>query len=108
MKINWNIINWNIINWNKINWNKILDAIEIILMVLGFIFLTVLVHEFVHMIDGYSENIAVCFGFINWKRMAFVINGDNYTLYRGEPLAFLGNIIIFTIIIIIYRKARQN
>lgn len=90
----------------KINWNRALYITEIILMVLGFIFLTILVHELVHMIDGYSENVAVCFGFINWKRMAFVINGDNYTLYRGEPLAFLVNIIIFVIIAIIYRKAR--
>ena len=92
----------------KINWNIVLNVTEIILMVLGLIFLTILVHEFVHMIDGYSENIAVCFGFINWKRMAFVINGDNYTLFRGEPLAFLANIIVFTIIIIIYRKANRS
>ncbi len=92
----------------RINWNRVLDITEIILMVSGFVFLTILVHEFVHMIDGYSENIAVCFGFINWKRMAFVINGDNYTLYRGEPLAFLVNIIIFIIIAIIYRKARRS
>jgi hypothetical protein len=90
----------------KINWKKALDIIDTILMVLGFIFLTVLVHELVHMIDGYSENIAVCYGFIDWKRSAFVINGDNYTLFRGEPLAFLANIIIFTVIVIIYRKAR--
>ncbi len=40
----------------KINWKKALDTIEIILMVLGFIFLTVLVHELVHMIDGYSDS----------------------------------------------------
>ena len=92
----------------KFNWNRILNTMESILMVLGLVFLTVLVHELVHMIDGYSDNIAVCFGFINWKRMAFVINGDNYTLFRGEPLAFLANIIIFAIIIIIYRKARRN
>lgn len=93
---------------NAINWNRVLDITETILMVSGFVFLTILVHEFVHMIDGYSENIAVCFGFINWKRMAFVINGDDYTLYRGEPLAFLVNIIIFIIIAIIYRKARRS
>jgi hypothetical protein len=92
----------------KINWNRVLNITESILMVLGFVFLTVLVHEFVHMIDGYSENIAVCFGFINWKRAAFVINGDNYTLFRGEPLAYLVNIIVFAILIIIYRKARRN
>lgn len=92
----------------KINWKRSLYITETILMVLGFMFLTVLVHEFVHMIDGYSENIAVCFGFINWKRAAFVINGDNYTLFRGEPLAFLVNIIIFSIIVIIYRKARMQ
>ena len=96
------------INWDRINWNRILNTIESILMVLGLVFFTVLVHEFVHMIDGYSENIAVCFGFINWKRMAFVINGDNYTLFRGEPLALLVNIIIFAIIIIVYRKARRK
>ena len=90
----------------RINWNRVLNIIETTLMVLGLVFLTVLVHEFVHMIDGYSENVAVCFGFINWKRTAFVINGDNYTLFRGEPLAFLVNIIIFVIITIIYRKAR--
>ena len=90
----------------KINWNRVLNITESILMILGLMFLTVLVNEFVHMIDGYSENVAVCFGFINWKRAAFVINGDNYTLFRGEPLAFLVNIIIFVIIVIIYRKAR--
>lgn len=92
----------------NINWNKILNIMESILMIFGLVFLTVLIHELVHMIDGYSENIAVCFGFINWKRTAFVINGDNYTLFRGEPLAFLVNIIIFAIMVIIYRKARQN
>lgn len=92
----------------KIDWNKVLYYLENILMVLGLVFLTVLVHEFVHMIDGYTDNIAVCFGFINWNRAAFVINGDNYTLFRGEPLAYFANIIIFVIIIIIYRKARQS
>jgi len=92
----------------KINWNSVLNILESILMTLGFVFLTVLVHEFVHVIDGYSENIAICFGFFNWKRAAFVINGDDYTLFRGEPLAYLANIIISAIIIIIYRKARQN
>lgn len=92
----------------KINWNRVLNIVESSLMVLGLIFLTVLVHEFIHMIDGYSENIAVCFGFINWERVAFVINGDNYTLFRGEPLAYLANIIIFAIIIVIYRKARYK
>lgn len=92
----------------KINWNKILDTMDIILMVFGFLFLSVLVHEFVHIIDGYTDNIAVCYGFINWKRAAFVINGDNYTLFRGEILAFMANIILFTIITIIYRKGRQR
>lgn len=92
----------------KVNWNRVLNITESILIVLGFVFLTVLVHEFVHMIDGYSENIAVCYGFINWNRAAFVINGDNYTLYRGEPLAFLANVVIFAIIVIVYRKARRN
>lgn len=77
-------------------------------MVLGFVFLTVLVHELVHMVDGYTENVAICFGFINWDRAAFVINGENYSLFRGEPLAYLGDIVLFTILVIIYRKARQN
>ena len=92
----------------KISWNRALDIVESVLIVLGLMFLTVLVHEFVHMIDGYSENVAICFGFINWYRSAFVINGDNYTLYRGELLAYLGNIIMFAILVIIYRKARAN
>lgn len=92
----------------EINWNRVLNITESILIVLGFVFLTILVHEFVHMIDGYSENIAVCYGFINWNRAAFVINGDNYTLYRGEPLAFLANVVVFAIIVIVYRKARRN
>lgn len=92
----------------KVNWNRVLNITESILIVLGFVFLTVLVHEFVHMVDGYSENIAVCYGFINWNRAAFVINGDNYTLYRGEPLAFLANVVIFAVIVIVYRKARRN
>ncbi len=91
-----------------INWKRILNIVESILIVLGLMFLTVLVHEFVHMIDGYSENVAICFGFINWYRAAFVINGDNYTLFRGEPLAYLVNIIMFAIIVVIYRKARVN
>lgn len=77
-------------------------------MVLGFVFLTVLVHELVHMVDGYTENVAICFGFINWHRIAFVINGENYSLFRGEPLAYLGDIVMFAILVIIYRKARQN
>ena len=92
----------------KINWDKAFDATESILMILGLMFLTVLAHELTHMIDGYSKNVAVCFGFINWERSAFVINGDNYTLFRGEPLAFLVDIILFTIIIFIYRKARRG
>jgi hypothetical protein len=92
----------------KIDWDRILYITETILMVSGFVFLTVLVHELVHMADGYSKNIAICFGFINWQRAAFVINGDNYSLFRGEPLAYLGNIILFTILVVIYRKARQN
>jgi hypothetical protein len=92
----------------KINWNRILYITENILMVLGFVFLTVLVHELVHMVDGYTENVAICFGFINWDRAAFVINGENYSLFRGEPLAYLGDIVLFTILVIIYRKARQN
>lgn len=92
----------------KINWNRLLNILESILMILGLMFLTTLVHEFVHMVDGYSENVAICFGFFNWYRAAFVINGDNYTLYRGEPLAYLANIIMFAIIVIIYRKARTN
>jgi hypothetical protein len=91
----------------KINWNRILYITETILMVSGFVFLTVLVHEFVHMMDGYSENVAICFGFLNWQRAAFVINGDNYSLFRGEPLAYLGNIVMFTILVIIYHKARK-
>lgn len=91
----------------QINWSRILDLTENILIALGFMFLTVLVHEFVHMIDGYSENIAICFGFLNWKRSAFVINGDNYTLLRGEPLAFLVNIIILFVMVVIYRNARK-
>ncbi len=91
-----------------INWKKILNIVESVLIVLGLMFLTVLVHEFVHMIDGYSENVAICFGFINWYRAAFVINGDNYTLLRGEPLAYLANLMTFIIIMIIYRKARSN
>ena len=49
----------------KINWNRILKITESILIFLGLVFLTILVHEFIHMVDGYSENIAVCFGFIN-------------------------------------------
>ena len=77
-------------------------------MVLGFVFLTVLVHELVHMVDGYTENVAICFGFINWDRAAFVINGENYSLFRGEPLAYLGDIVLFAILVVIYRKARQN
>lgn len=92
----------------KINWNRALDITECVLMVSGFVFLTVLVHEFVHMMDGHTENIAICFGFLNWQRAAFVINGDNYSLFRGEPLAYLGNIIMFSILVIIYRKARKN
>ena len=92
----------------RISWSKVLDITEIVLMILGLMFLTVLVHELTHIIDGYSENVAVCFGFINWERSAFVINGDNYTLFRGEPLAFLANIVMFAIIIFIYRKARRN
>lgn len=92
----------------KVNWNRVLNITESILIVLGLMFLTVLIHELVHMIDGYSENVAVCYGFINWERAAFVINGDNYTLFRGEPLAFLANIIVFAIIVVIYRKARRS
>ena len=92
----------------RISWSKVLDITEIVLMILGLMFLTVLVHELTHIIDGYSENVAVCFGFINWERSAFVINGDNYTLFKGEPLAFLVNIVIFAIIVFIYRKARRN
>jgi len=91
-----------------INWKRILNIVESVLIVLGLMFLTVLVHEFVHMIDGYSENVAICFGFINWYRAAFVINGDNYTLFRGEPLAYLVNLMMFIIIIVIFRKARSN
>jgi hypothetical protein len=92
----------------KISWNRVLNITENILIVLGLMFLTVLVHEIVHMIDGYSENIAICFGFVNWERAAFVINGDNYTLFRGEPLAYFANLIVFAIMVIIYRKGRQN
>lgn len=92
----------------KVNWNRVLNITESILIISGFIFLTILIHELVHVIDGYSENVAICFGFINWERAAFVINGDDYTLFRGEPLAFTVNIIIFAIIVTIYHKARQN
>ena len=81
---------------------------ENILIVLGFIFLTMIVHEFTHAVDGYSENVAICFGFISWERSAFVINGDNYTLLRGEPLAYLANLVVFAIVVTIYRKARKN
>lgn len=95
-------------NLTRINWNKTLNIIEIVLMFFGFVFLTVLVHEIVHMIDGYSENVAVCFGFINWNRAAFVINGDNYTLYRGEPLAYLADIILVATIFFVYYKARKS
>jgi hypothetical protein len=92
----------------KINWNKILYITESILIVLGFMFLNVLVHGFTHAVDGYSENVAVCFGFINWERSAFVINGANYTLLRGEPLAYLANLVLCIIIVVIFRKARKN
>ncbi len=92
----------------KIYWDRVLDITESVLIILGFIFLNILVHELVHMIDGYSENTAICFGFFNWKRSAFVINGDNYTLFRGEPLAYLANVIIISIAVIIYRKKRRK
>lgn len=92
----------------KINWGRVLYIMESILMVSGFVFLMVLVHEFTHMIDGYSQNVAVCFGFINWQRAAFVINGDNYSLFRGEPLAYFVNIVIISIVVTIYRKGREN
>ena len=91
----------------KINWNRIANISDNILRFSGFLFLMTLVHELVHMIDGYSENVAICFGFINWHRSAFVINGDNYTLYRGEPLAYFADIIVIAIIFVIYRNARK-
>lgn len=56
--------------------------------VLGIFFVIVIIHEIVHFIDGYGPNIAVCFGFLNTERLAFVVNGDNYTLFRGELLAY--------------------
>ncbi len=81
----------------KIGWNRIANILDNILRFSGLLFLITLVHELVHMIDGYSENVAICFGFIDWNRAAFVINGDNYTLYRGEPLAYLVTIIVIGI-----------
>jgi hypothetical protein len=74
--------------------DKIRDIIYDIFAVLGIFFLIVIVHELVHFIDGYGPNIAICFGFINWKRLAFVINGDNYTLFRGELLAYSVSLIM--------------
>lgn len=92
----------------KISWNGALNMMESVLMVLGLMFLTVLAHEIVHYVDGYSENVAICFGFISWERSAFVINGANYTLLRGELLAYLVNLIIYVVVVVVYRKARQK
>lgn len=70
-------------------------------------FLIVVTHEFVHMIDGYSENIAVCFGFVSWERSAFVINGENYALLRGEPLAYLADLVLCIVLVVIFRKGEK-
>lgn len=82
-----------------------------IFCVLGIFFVLVLVHEIVHFIDGYGPNIAICFGFLNTSRTAFVVNGDNYTLFRGEALAYTITVVVAIIIYILLfynRKGDKN
>lgn len=68
--------------------------IEDTLIICGFVFIQVIIHEIVHMIDGWNSNVAVCFGFLNLDRVGFVINGMDYTLYNGELLAYSINVLV--------------
>lgn len=91
------------------NREKIRQLTYDILCVLGFTFLIIVVHEIVHYIDGYGPNIAVCFGFTNVHRMGFVINGDNYTLFNGELLAYAVDIVLAVVIFwLLYKRKNKN
>ena len=68
--------------------------VEDTLIICGFIFIQVVVHEIVHMIDGWNSNVAVCFSFASLRTAGFVLHGVDYTLYNGELLAYATNIII--------------
>lgn len=91
-----------------------MDKIRIVLFdifcIFGIMFFIVIIHELIHLIDGYGPNVAVCFGFINFKRVAFVINGDNYTLFRGELLAYSISMIVAIILffLLFYKKKQKE
>ena len=83
---------------------KLKDVVHVALVVFGFIYIQVVIHELVHMIDGWTPNVAVCFSWIDLHRTGFVLGGTNYTLYNGELLAYGVNILIAILLTYIYFK----
>ena len=84
------------------------ETAEAILIVSGFVYFQVLIHELVHMIMWKAPRVAVCYGFINWKRLGFIINGEIYQLWRGEFWAYGINILIGIILWYILKKKKQR
>lgn len=89
-------------------WTKVESIMEKIFLFFGMMFFVIFTHELVHVIDGWQDNIAMCFGFFSWKRVAFVVNGDHYTLFRGELLAHSITVVILILIMLIWHKAKKE
>ena len=90
------------------DWIRVERIMEKIFLLFGVIFFIIFTHELVHVIDGWQGNIAMCFGFFSWDRMAFVVNGDHYTLMNGELLAHLITFTILGIISFVWWKAGRD
>lgn len=88
-------------------WERIQAIIWDVLALFGIMHILVVTHEIVHMIDGWTPKVAMCFSFADFERMGFVIHGENYTLYRGEPLAYAVSFIILLTIYLLLRKKKN-
>lgn len=75
-----------------------------IFAVFGIVFFLILIHELVHVIDGYGPNVALCIGLTNINRVSFVVNGENYSLFT-EPIAYGVTIIAAALIFLLISKA---
>jgi len=87
-----------------VKWQKVATILDYIFLTFGFTFFIVFTHELVHVIDGWNDNIAMCIGFLNAERVAFVVNGDNYTLYQGELWAYAVTFLLCFFIAFIWKK----
>jgi hypothetical protein len=91
-----------------VKWQKIQDGMDYIFLTFGMVFFMIVIHELIHVIDGWNDNIAMCFGFMNAKRIGFVVNGDNYTLYQGEFWAYLVMFLLAVFIAVVWKKASDE